>query len=369
MIPHAYPDTRPDACPDAHPDVSVILNTYNRASLLRQAIKSIQRQTLQDWELIIVDDASHDSTPQLLERLKKQDGRLRVYRHKENKGLATARNTGVRHARGRYIALHDDDDTSMPHRLQTQVDILDTHPHIDMVSTWLTSHQGGGKKGIGQKRMSRHFTPDSLPPMDALTCMPLPSPPLMGRRHVFQDTRMRPFFKKAEDYDFILRCVERYHIYIIPRILYQWRTASHSHETMSTSGKNLLCLWKYHCAAWMSAYDRRRHRHDTIDTHRHIDSYLESKAEDFLALPKTIKKQLLCRFCRRCLHHALRHKGLEEYQEALCLLKTLGGARSVNAIAPKILFACFRRWQPRYALPLLSMYLQLQGRASASSVL
>ncbi|MBC6445214.1 MAG: glycosyltransferase family 2 protein, partial [Alphaproteobacteria bacterium GM202ARS2] len=116
--------------PAPAPKVSVILSTYNRASLLPQAIDSIVSQTLKDWELIIIDDGSTDSTPEIVRGFMQRDSRIFYCRHTSNRGAARARNTGLAHVRGTYVAFQDDDDVSHPERLRKQADYLDTHPQV-----------------------------------------------------------------------------------------------------------------------------------------------------------------------------------------------------------------------------------------------
>ncbi len=103
----------------SRPEVSVIIPTYNRAHLLKRAIESVLRQSFDDFELIVVDDASPDNTPEVVESI--DDGRIRYVRLKKNSGGPVARNTGIKKARGRFIALLDDDDEWLPHRLEVQI--------------------------------------------------------------------------------------------------------------------------------------------------------------------------------------------------------------------------------------------------------
>ena len=117
------------------PKVSVIIATYNRADLLPRAVSSTLDQTYSDFELIIVDDCSSDDTQEVA--LTFTDPRIRVIRHETNLGAAAARNTGIAHARGEYIAFLDDDDECMPNRLADQVSVLDSNPDVGMVYGWI----------------------------------------------------------------------------------------------------------------------------------------------------------------------------------------------------------------------------------------
>jgi glycosyltransferase involved in cell wall biosynthesis len=108
------------------PTVSVIIPTYNRAQLLSRSIQSVLNQTYQDFEIIIVDDASTDDTEEVISNLDNE--KIRYLRHEKNKGAAAARNTGIKAARGSYIAFQDSDDEWLFEKLEKQMKIFETAP-------------------------------------------------------------------------------------------------------------------------------------------------------------------------------------------------------------------------------------------------
>ncbi|GAA0241172.1 glycosyltransferase family 2 protein [Haladaptatus pallidirubidus] len=101
------------------PTVSVIVPTYNRAHSLPRTVESVLSQTLEDLELIIVDDASADNTAEVVASY--DDDRIRFFKHEENQGASAARNTGIEHAEGKYMAFLDSDDVWLPTKLEKQV--------------------------------------------------------------------------------------------------------------------------------------------------------------------------------------------------------------------------------------------------------
>jgi glycosyltransferase involved in cell wall biosynthesis len=110
--------------PPGAPKVSVIVPTFNRPERLEETLRSIAGQTLQDLEIIVVNDNGLDVAPVIA---RCSAGVEIVYlRHNANRGLAAARNTGLRHARGRYIAWLDDDDIFLPDHLQTLANFLES---------------------------------------------------------------------------------------------------------------------------------------------------------------------------------------------------------------------------------------------------
>jgi GT2 family glycosyltransferase len=117
---------------DGVPLVSVVTATYNRSNVLRLAIESLQRQTLTDWELIVVGDACTDDTAAVVEAF--DDARIQFVNLAVNTGEQSGpNNEGVRRARGRYIAFLNHDDLWLPHHLAALAERLDHAPDIDLV--------------------------------------------------------------------------------------------------------------------------------------------------------------------------------------------------------------------------------------------
>lgn len=121
------------------PLVSVILPTYNRPSLLDRSLTCIDRQTFKDYELIVVNDAGEDVSEIALKHQ-----RVRYIAKMQNGGLAAARNTGIKAAKGKYIAYQDDDDLWFPEHLETLVNHLESLPNFRAAYTncyrWYQEH-------------------------------------------------------------------------------------------------------------------------------------------------------------------------------------------------------------------------------------
>jgi len=115
------------------PKISVLMTVYNAESFLTQAISSVLAQTCVDFELIILDDCSVDSSWSIIESFAKQDPRIRAIRNERNLGGCENLNKGLSLVRGKYLARHDNDDWSYPDRLQKQWDFLEAYPHIGIV--------------------------------------------------------------------------------------------------------------------------------------------------------------------------------------------------------------------------------------------
>jgi glycosyltransferase involved in cell wall biosynthesis len=117
-----------DAVPTKGPLTSVVIPTHNRAALLARAIRSVQAQTYDNLEIIVVDDLSTDNTRDIVQGF--GDPRIRYIRHETNRGGSAARNTGIRAARGDVIAFLDDDDEWDPLKTEEQLQLLDRYDAV-----------------------------------------------------------------------------------------------------------------------------------------------------------------------------------------------------------------------------------------------
>ena len=129
--------------------ISIITATYNRAHTLPRAIESVLRQDYPDWELIIVDDGSTDNTAEVLARY--QDPRIRVLKHDRNRGVMSARNTGLDHIRGEWFTLLDsDDEMVVPNALSTLLSVpWEIDPAIDAITCNCIDSVSGKFTGLG----------------------------------------------------------------------------------------------------------------------------------------------------------------------------------------------------------------------------
>ena len=106
------------------PLVSVIMPTYNSAEFIGAAIQSVQNQTYLNWELFVIDDASNDATIALVEDFVSLDSRIKLYQNPKNVGAGASRNTGIKAAKGSFIAFLDADDLWIPEKFVVQVDFM-----------------------------------------------------------------------------------------------------------------------------------------------------------------------------------------------------------------------------------------------------
>jgi hypothetical protein len=204
------------------PLISVVMPTYNGERFLRPAIDSILNQTLRDFELIVIDDGSTDSTPRILAEYKGKDDRLIVLTNERNLGIAAATNRGLAAARGEYVALQDHDDISLPHRFQTQLDFLRSHPEIALVGSAATLiDENGVAYGF-------YVEPEDDIELkwETLFRCPISHTSVMARCRVFLDVggySTEKMLKVASDYDLLSRIVTRYQVANLGQPLVKWR--------------------------------------------------------------------------------------------------------------------------------------------------
>lgn len=212
---------------DATPLISVVMSVYNEENYLQEAIDSILKQTVQDFELIVVDDCSTDRTRDILREY--QDPRIHVVWNEENRGLTANLNLAVSLAKGQYIARMDGDDLSHPNRFERQLRYLKDHPELKLISCRTET--------FGQE----HLRSDIQGDPEYLRCRMLVRPVLahpgfLVRGEVFRELGFRydESFRQAQDYDLAARISRRYAIGICPEILLEYR--AHSGQVSSKFG-------------------------------------------------------------------------------------------------------------------------------------
>jgi len=191
--------------------VSVIIPTYNGSNTILRAVHSVLNQTYSNFELIIVDDCSKDNTFEVIKSIK--DERVKVLRHKNNRGGSAARNTGIKKAKGEYIAFLDDDDEWVKEKLASQIEYLESKDHLQWKAV-LCSHMilSGDKwreviqTKEGDLRKDIFLMQVSLA---AGSC-------LMVRREVFNDIGLfNESYLRHQDMEFVLRYLRKYKLAVV----------------------------------------------------------------------------------------------------------------------------------------------------------
>ncbi|MCD8511791.1 MAG: glycosyltransferase family 2 protein [Bacillus sp. (in: Bacteria)] len=127
--------------------VSIITPTFNSEKFIADTIESVLAQSYTNWEMIIVDDCSKDSTVEIIKEYVEQDERIRLIQLEENQGPAVARNTAINNANGRYLAFLDGDDQWLPEKLEKQLQFMDEKQIAFSFTEYATMTEGGTETG------------------------------------------------------------------------------------------------------------------------------------------------------------------------------------------------------------------------------
>ncbi len=181
------------------PLVSIIMPVYNRQSYLQRAIDSVLNQSFDNWELVTVDDGSHDYSPHLLEIYKAYSPKIKVV-HQNHKRLPAARNNGIKNSTGSLITFLDSDDKFTKDHLELRVNYLEQNPEIDLLH--------GGVKIIGNE-----FVPDKENPKQLIHLSKcIIGATFFGRRKVFINLNGFKDIPYSEDSEFLERVLENYQV-------------------------------------------------------------------------------------------------------------------------------------------------------------
>jgi glycosyltransferase involved in cell wall biosynthesis len=203
----------------SRPTVSIIMSTFDRGMVLDRAIQSIVEQTFEDWELILVDDASGDEGRHIAQAWSKQHHKITTIRNPTNRGLAASLNRAIASSTGRYIARMDDDDASHPERLRMQVDFLERHPEIDVLgAAAFVVDSTGIDLGINSRPETHEEIVRTI-----YRSSPFIHPTVMMRRDFIQEAGgYDETFLRAEDRDLWLRSyrTHTFHNLQVPLLTY-----------------------------------------------------------------------------------------------------------------------------------------------------
>ncbi len=202
--------------------ISILLSVHNNERFIREAVLSLLGQTFRDFELLIVDDASTDTTPQILRELAEQDSRIRVLTNAMNLGLTKSLNLALAQTHSDFIARMDADDIALPHRLEKQLAFLNAHPDIDVVGTayeWIDgdSHVIGQPNIVTDPDELHRALPRTNPLLHSSVMMRQSA---LDRAHGYNET-----YRRAQDYDLWLRLSRHSRFANLPEVLMQKRMA------------------------------------------------------------------------------------------------------------------------------------------------
>ncbi|HZP68448.1 MAG TPA: glycosyltransferase family A protein [Pseudolabrys sp.] len=198
------------------PLVSVVMSMRNASATVRDTIRSLQWQTLGDWELVLLDDGSTDGSVSVVQSMK--DDRIHLYGDSSRKGLAARLNEAVALARGRFIARIDADDICFPARLEKQVRYLEDHPEIDLLASRAAVF--AGRDLIGLMPVGTDH-PDIM--RQAFRGFSFPHPTWCGRAEWYRANPYDGALGKTQDQDLLLRTCSHSTFAGMPDVLVGYR--------------------------------------------------------------------------------------------------------------------------------------------------
>ena len=198
------------------PLVSVMVAVMGEAEHFEETLLSLLRQTLQDFEIIVLDGGICKDVKKMLANYASTDQRIKVFSQKEP-GIAAARNEAMKHASGKYCAVSDADDISLPHRLEKQVEFLETHPEVSLCGAWIQTF------GAGQSQIRQTPADDALIRCQMMFLCPFAHSTVMWRRADIARTGQKYLLHSSEDYDLWARLLPHIRFANLPEVLVHYR--------------------------------------------------------------------------------------------------------------------------------------------------
>ncbi|AFZ22700.1 glycosyl transferase [Cylindrospermum stagnale PCC 7417] len=205
------------------PTISVIIPAYNVEHTIIKTITSVQAQTFLNWELIVINDGSTDESLQLLNEIK--DSRLKVFSY-QNGGLAVARNRGINHAMGEFIAFLDADDLWTPDKLELQLEALQKNPEAGVAYSWTYFMQEKGKYFHTDRPL--FFEGNVFANLLTNNFIASGSNPLIRKQAIESVGEFDPLVSGAADWDYWLRLAARWQFVVVPKAQIFYRLSSNS---------------------------------------------------------------------------------------------------------------------------------------------
>ena len=204
------------------PEISVLMPVFNAEHYLKMAIDSILNQTFQDFELIVINDGSTDSSEQTI--FSYNDSHIKYYKNPKNMGLIATLNKGIDLCNGRFIARMDADDISLPERLQKQRDFLNNYSEFAMV--------GGNMEKIDPENQHvaniNKYCPAHLIKTQLFFKNAFAHSTMLIRKDVLTEFRYNANYIHAEDYFLWSEIAFKYPVANLPEILIQYRAHQQS---------------------------------------------------------------------------------------------------------------------------------------------
>lgn len=215
------------------PLISVVMPVYNAEEYLEEAIESILNQTYENFEFIIINDGSTDTSSCIIDKYVEKDSRV-IHVKNDNQGISISLNNGIALAKGKYIARMDADDISLCNRFEEQIEFMEANIEIGVCGTWVDF--------IGDIRpgeYKRHPISNDELRVRLLFSVCFVHPSVMIRRKLLVDTNnyYDPQYTSAQDYDLWCRLADYTQFATIPKTLMKYRVLPNSVSALANNSK------------------------------------------------------------------------------------------------------------------------------------
>ena len=220
--------------------VSVIMAMRDGAATVGAAVRSLQLQTLHDWELILIDDGSKDDSSDIVAAL--EDPRIRLVREPTSAGLACRLNQAVAASRGKFIARMDADDVCFPGRLETQLKAVRNDPSLDLIACGAVVFDSHNEL-VGLLPTYADHTTITRRPFDGF---PMPHPTWFGRAEWFRANPYNSELRLAEDQDLLMRSHGHSRFGAVDEILFAYRQAQFGFRKLWSGRRTFIgAAWRH----------------------------------------------------------------------------------------------------------------------------
>ena len=304
------------------------MSVYNAASFLEEALNSIIQQTFKDWELIIADDGSQDSSMAIIDRFENLDSRIITSHNDRNCGKTATINRLFELSGGEFVTIHDGDDVSMPLRFDRQLSEFGRNPDLVMCGTWFEYMTKTGEVLYVEETPFNYKQVQ----VDIRKTSIFHGPTVVTKRKIIKQMGefLRPFFRDYhEDSDFNIRVSECGECYNIPEVLYQYRIVPGSLSKTLSPRKLVLYEVVTHLA-----WQREAHGQDDLQlgNTKKVEELLESKIYDLMLDPFKVYHQM-----------AEKYGYFKLYQEAFYVSRRLFLKKPLSLNSLRLLLYCFRK--------------------------
>lgn len=183
------------------PLVSVLMPVYNSEKYVQTAIESILNQQYSNFEFIIIDDHSKDKTYTLIKKIQKTDKRIHLLRNRSNLGVTKSLNKGLQMVKGKYIVRMDSDDWAYPERISSQVELMESNPHIVVSGSYIEVCD----ENLNTKYLRKYHLEDKLIKKHLFRYSPFAHPVTIWRTEILKKEPYNNTIKVGQDYELYFR--------------------------------------------------------------------------------------------------------------------------------------------------------------------